>query len=391
MSNHACELYPSALGMRNGRAPYFSHKPRASPAPACTNDRAYEAPSVRVTPRETRKPTTSKPPRRPVSCAPSPPVDAHPFPSSPSHRTLYSYITPPGGASPDSTPRPVLERSSSLSSPILHRDDGSTWRLVERVTEVFIVDVAPAPTCPPPPPPPLHRASSAPMCSDPSSRLDALDDPDGTPRGPPARVPRARTPSRYPSPDPTPLSPRLAALAHTLRTLDDAERARHRASAAPVLVPRSPRTTSMSGAELALELGLRLEGLGTLFPGGVPRALGRDEEDGDDDESWLDGQPLKSVWSLTSDEGGVETQGGSEYGEAEEGGACEADDSGTPSGSSSSSTDDDESRRDSWQSEATTVSAHSTKGAARREAVEREAVEREAEQACRRWRAWGAS
>lgn len=350
--------------------------------------RAYEAPSIKVTPRETRKPTTSKPPRRPVSCAPSPPIDARTFPPSPSHRTLYSHATPPRAASPDSTPHTVL---SSRSSPVLHRDDGSTWRLVERVTEVFIVDVAPAPSRPPPPPPPLHRASSAPKCSTLPPRPLALDDPDRTPRRPPAQVPRTRSLSRSRSSDPTHLSPRLAALADTLRTLDDAERARHRASAAP-LVPRSPRTTSMSGAELAHELGLRLEGLGTLYPGGVPRALGPAEEGRDDDDGWWDGQALKSAWSLTTDEGGDEAEGESAYGEAEEGGPCEEDGSRTPSVSSSPSSsvsDDEASRRgsrDSWQSEATTVSAHSAKGAARREAVEREA-----EQACRRWRAWGAS
>ncbi|GAA5941179.1 hypothetical protein JCM3775_006642 [Rhodotorula graminis] len=337
-------------------------------------------------------PTATKPPRRPISCASTPAVHPRPCPPSPSHRTLGSYpsTSSPTPSHPHS-PHLVVERSTARESPIHHRDDGSTWRLVERVTEVFVVDVGPRTS----PSPSSHRSPPVPArapvpvpSSHPPSQLDDLEGPRRAPHRP-LTTPSTTTRTRSPSPSPAPLSPRLAALAHTLRTLDGAELSRRRGRAS---LPRSPatspaverRTTSTSDV---VAHGLELEGLATLFPRGVPCALELDE---DEDESRR--EALESAWSSTSDE--EEEEDGSEFGEGG-GREYEEDESRTSSGSwSSFLTDDDASRRgsrDSWKSAATTVSAHSCEGGSAAACGPRREVDREADWASRRWGAWAAS
>ncbi|KPV74896.1 uncharacterized protein RHOBADRAFT_44416 [Rhodotorula graminis WP1] len=312
-------------------------------------------------------PTATKPPRRPIST--SSPTPSHPH-----------------------SPHLVVERSTARESPIHHRDDGSTWRLVERVTEVFVVDVGPRTS----PSPSSHRSPPVPArapvpvpSSHPPSQLDDLEGPRRAPHRP-LTTPSTTTRTRSPSPSPAPLSPRLAALAHTLRTLDGAELSRRRGRAS---LPRSPatspaverRTTSTSDV---VAHGLELEGLATLFPRGVPCALELDEDDEDESRR----EALESAWSSTSDE--EEEEDGSEFGEGG-GREYEEDESRTSSGSwSSFLTDDDASRRgsrDSWKSAATTVSAHSCEGGSAAACGPRREVDREADWASRRWGAWAAS
>ncbi|GAA5847356.1 hypothetical protein JCM9279_000253 [Rhodotorula babjevae] len=200
------------------------------------------------------------------------------------------------------SPPLAVETTSLRSSPLLRRDDGSTWRLVERVTEVFIVDSRPRTPSPPPPPPGPPPARPP--------RPEAGDDPNRTPRRPyAASGARARAPSPLRTPSPSPTRPqRLAALTDTLHALDAAEldRYRLRAISSPALpLPQRRSFEPFRASVLAAQdrpgsgFNFELERHGALFAEGAPFALGL----GSGVSEGREVHPsLRSAWSSTTEE-----------------------------------------------------------------------------------------